>query len=71
MVYDLGSFACRVGYSGEDSPKCVIQPYIGVNKQGDNTNLYISENQLRYHREDTKINNIVAKNGQSKYKYLK
>ena len=66
LVYDLGTYACRVGYSGEDTPKCVIQPYIGTNKQGEETNYYVSENQLRYFREGTKIHNIVSPNGTSK-----
>ena len=26
LIYDIGSFYFRVGYSGEDLPKCVIQP---------------------------------------------
>jgi actin-related protein len=25
LVYDIGAFNSRVGYSGEDCPKCVMQ----------------------------------------------
>ena len=31
LVFDLGTFNHRIGYSGEDSPKCVYQPVIGIN----------------------------------------
>lgn len=68
-MYDLGTFACRIGYSGEDAPKCVIQPYIGINKQGENTSYFFSENQLRYFKEGTKVHNVVGSNGASKNKF--
>jgi hypothetical protein len=55
-----------VGYSGEDSPKCVLQPFVGVNKQGENLNHYVSENSLRFFREGTKVHNVVGANGASK-----
>jgi actin-related protein len=31
LVFDLGTFNHRIGYSGEDSPKCVYQPLVGEN----------------------------------------
>jgi actin-related protein len=66
LVYDLGTFACRVGYSGEDSPKVVIQPSIGINKNGDYSSYYFSEVGLRYYKEGTKVHNVVNSNGASK-----
>jgi actin-related protein len=60
-----------VGYSGEDSPKCVIQPYIGINKQNDNVSYYFTENQVRFFREGTKVQNVVSSNGASKLNHLK
>ncbi len=68
-MFDLGTFACRLGYSGEDSPKCVIQPYIGINKTADNVSYFFSENQLRYFKEGTKVHNVVGPNGASKLFY--
>jgi actin-related protein len=69
LVYDLGAFNCRVGYSGEDSPKCVIQPYIGINRQGENSSYFFSESQLRFFKEGTKVHSVVGPNGASKIKY--
>ncbi len=65
LVFDMGSFNCRVGYSGEDSPKAVFQPYVGINKNGDNTSYYFSDIQLRYYKEGTKVYNVMGNNGAS------
>jgi actin-related protein len=65
LVFDLGSFNCRVGYSGEDSPKSVFQPYVGINKFGDNQSYYFSDVQLRYYKEGTKVYNVIGNNGAS------
>ncbi len=69
MVFDLGSHACRVGYSGEDSPKVVIQPVIGINKTDDYSSYYFSDVGLRYFKEGTKVNNVVGTNGASNLKF--
>ncbi len=66
LVFDLGSFNCRVGYSGEDSPKSVFQPYVGINKSGDNVSYFFSDIQLRYYKEGTKVHNVIGNNGSSK-----
>jgi len=66
LVYDLGSYACRVGYSGDDAPKCVIQPVLGMTRQGEHANYHISEMALRYYRENTKIGSVVGSNGASR-----
>jgi actin-related protein len=65
LVFDLGSFNCRVGYSGEDSPKSVFQPYVGINKCSDNLSYYFSDNQLKYYKEGTKVYNVMGNNGSS------
>ena len=39
LVFDLGTFNHRIGYSGEDSPKIAYQPLIGE----DNEKLYFNE----------------------------
>jgi hypothetical protein len=57
-----------VGYSGEDSPKVVIQPTIGINKSDDYSSYYFSEVALRYFKEGTKVHNVVGSNGASKLK---
>jgi len=63
LVYDLGTFSCRVGFSGEDTPKCVLQPQIGINESEENPSYYISENRLRFFREGTRVQNVVGANG--------
>lgn len=30
VVFDIGSYQVRSGYSGEDVPRCVVPSYIGV-----------------------------------------
>ena len=32
LVFDLGADYARVGYAGEDTPKCVIQPVKRISK---------------------------------------
>ena len=59
LVFDLGSFNCRVGYSGEDSPKCVFQPVIGVS----GNSYQMSEANLRFFKENCKVFNFMNKNG--------
>jgi actin-related protein len=66
LVFDIGTYSCRVGYSGEDCPKAVLQPVIGINKQGDNVNYYFSDIELRYFKEGTKVHNIMSQTGSSK-----
>jgi hypothetical protein len=55
-----------VGYSGEDSPKVVIQPTVGINKTGDYSSYFFSDVGLRYYKEGTKVYNVVGNNGASK-----
>jgi actin-related protein len=66
LVFDIGTYSCRVGYSGEDCPKAVLQPVIGINKQNDTTSYYFSDTQLRFFKEGTKVHNIMSPNGLSK-----
>jgi actin-related protein len=65
LVFDIGTYSCRLGYSGEDSPKAVLQPILGVNRQGDNVSYYLSDTNLRYFKEGTKVHNIMSPNGSS------
>ena len=51
LVFDLGTFNHRIGYSGEDSPKCVYQPLVGENSG----KYYFNEYGLRYNKPGTKI----------------
>ncbi|MCQ2815913.1 MAG: actin family protein [archaeon] len=60
LVFDIGTFNARIGYSGEDSPTCVFQPIVGIS--GDRKYFY-SENDLRYFKEDMKIENFMNKDG--------
>ena len=30
VVFDIGSFQVKSGYSGEDVPRCVLPSYVGV-----------------------------------------
>ena len=55
LVFDLGTFNHRVGYSGEDSPKYVYQPLIGY----DSKNYFFNEYGLRYPNPKTKIFSIM------------
>ena len=66
LVFDIGTYSCRVGFSGEDAPKSVLQPVIGINKQAENVSYYLSDIQLRYFKEVTKVHNILSPNGSSK-----
>ena len=59
LVFDLGTFTHRVGYSGEDSPKCVYQPLIGINSD----KYYFNEYGLRFNNPKTKIHTFMSQDG--------
>lgn len=59
LVFDLGTFNHRIGYSGEDSPKCVYQPIIGVNSD----KYYFNEYGLRYNKPGTKVYSCMNLDG--------
>ena len=59
LVFDLGTFNHRIGYSGEDSPKIAYQPVIGE----DNEKLYFNEYGLRYINPKTKVKTFMKPDG--------
>ena len=59
LVFDLGTFNHRIGYSGEDSPKIAYQPVIGE----DNEKLYFNEYGLRYINPKTKVKTFMKQDG--------
>ena len=59
LVFDLGTFNHRIGYSGEDSPKCVYQPIIGVNSD----KYYFNEYGLRYNKPGTEVYSCMNLDG--------
>ena len=59
LVFDLGTFNHRVGYSGEDSPKIAYQPLIGE----DSDKLYFNEYGLRFINPSTKIKSFMKQDG--------
>ena len=59
LVFDLGTFNHRIGYSGEDSPKCVFQPLIGINSE----KYYFNEYGLRYSKPGTKVYSFMNVDG--------
>ena len=59
LVFDLGTFNHRIGYSGEDSPKIAYQPLIGE----DNNKLYFNEYGLRYINPKTKVKTFMKQDG--------
>jgi len=59
LVFDLGTFNHRIGYSGEDSPKCVYQPIIGENSG----KYYFNEYGLRYNKPGTKVYSCMNLDG--------
>ena len=59
LVFDLGTFNHRIGYSGEDSPKCVYQPLIGINSD----KYYYNEYGLRYNKPGMKVYSFMNPDG--------
>ena len=59
LVFDLGTFNHRIGYSGEDSPKCVYQPLIGINAD----KYYYNEYGLRYNKPGIKVYSFMNPDG--------
>jgi len=59
LVFDLGTFNHRIGYSGEDSPKCVYQPLVGINSD----KYYFNEYGLKYNNPKTKIYTFMNQDG--------
>ena len=59
LVFDLGSFNHRIGYSGEDSPKYVYQPLVGINSD----KYYFNEYGLRYNKPGTKVYSFMNPDG--------
>ena len=60
LVFDIGSFNSRFGYSGEDSPKYVFQSQVG---NYNNTNYFIGEHELRYYKPDVKVSSPINNQG--------
>ena len=58
LVFDLGTFNCRIGYSGEDNPYCVFRPVIGIDGE-----TYFYNDKLQYHSPDMKLLTYMDKNG--------
>ena len=59
LVFDLGTFNHRIGYSGEDSPKISYQPVMGE----DSDKYYFHEYGLRYINPKTKVKSFMNKDG--------
>ena len=59
LVFDLGTFNHRIGYSGEDSPKISYQPVVGE----DSDKYYCHEYGLRYINPKTKVKSFMNKDG--------
>jgi len=59
LVFDLGTFNHRIGYSGEDSPKCVYQPVVGMNSD----KYYFNEYGLRYNSSGIKVYQFMNMDG--------
>ena len=59
LVFDLGTFNHRTGYSGEDSPKKAYQPVLGE----DNNKFYFNEYDLHYINPKTKVKTFMKKDG--------
>ncbi len=59
LVFDLGTFNHRIGYSGEDSPKCVYQPLVGINPD----KYYYNEYGLRYNKPGMKVYSFMNPDG--------
>ena len=59
LVFDLGTFNHRIGYSGEDSPKISYQPVVGE----DSDKYYFHEYGLRYINPKTKVKSFMNKDG--------
>ena len=60
LVFDLGTFNYRIGYSGEDTPRSVFQPIIGISQ---NNKKFFSETSLLFYKNDVEINYIMNNNG--------
>ncbi len=59
LVFDLGTFNHRIGYSGEDSPKISYQPVVGE----DSDKYYFHEYGLRYINPKSKVKSFMNKDG--------
>ena len=59
LVFDLGTFNHRIGYSGEDSPKISYQPVVGE----DSDKYYFHECGLRYINPKSKVKSFMNKDG--------
>mmetsp|Transcript_22611 Transcript_22611/g.23546 ORF Transcript_22611/g.23546 Transcript_22611/m.23546 type:complete len:422 (+) Transcript_22611:26-1291(+) len=79
LVFDIGVFNSKFGYSGEDSPKYVFQTQVGTSSQELSSNLnkptnetssvsssssaFVGENELRFYKPGTKVINPLNQNG--------
>ena len=59
LVFNLGTFNHRIGYSGEDSPKISYQPVVGE----DSDKYYFHEYGLRYINPKSKVKSFMNKDG--------
>lgn len=69
LVFDIGTFNSRFGYSGEDTPKYVFQTQVGINKSSENKSgdeshkSFIGECELRYYKPGTVVTNPMNNQG--------
>ena len=46
VVFDIGSYNVRAGYSGEDVPRSVLPSYVGVLEQDDDARMQTGEEEV-------------------------
>lgn len=72
LVFDIGSFNSRFGYSGEDTPRYVFESHIGVSQIQSNDDVimdnkevkyFFGENELRYYKPGIIVNNPINSQG--------
>lgn len=69
LVFDIGTFNSRFGYSGEDTPKYVFQTQVGISSsqsqqsQDIKSKNFIGETELRYFRPGIKVVNPMNNQG--------
>ena len=85
VVFDIGSFNVRSGYSGEDVPRCVVPSLVGVcpdnskedvdmenqiNSRKRNNGIIVGQTEIGLRRDNMEIQSIFDQDGVLKFDYL-
>jgi actin-like protein 6A len=76
VVFDIGSYNTRTGYSGEDAPRCILPSHVGVlvkdsiQEKEQASEMVVGSSELGHRRDNLEIQSIFDDDGMLKFDLL-